>query len=88
MRRRKFKVRHPFVAAGRPDLAAEWHPKKNTKGVDQVTLGSEYKAWWVCREDDSHPAWHERVEKRALKGRGGCPACAKVQEPLKGVGKF
>jgi len=73
------KGRHPVISVARRDLADEWHPEKNDKGVDEVTLGSDYRAWWVCKKDESHPAWQERVEKRALKKRGGCPECSKGQ---------
>jgi len=73
--RRSFvRKKHPVVSAGRPDLAIEWHTKKNTRLATEVTLGSVYKAWWVCSKDSGHPAWKQRVDKRALDGTG-CPAC-------------
>jgi rubrerythrin len=57
-----------------PDLAAEWHPTKNSdKTPSLVTPGSKYPAWWRCRVCGNE--WQARVHSRT---RGhGCPACAR-----------
>jgi len=67
-------TRHPVVSVGRPDLAEEWDHKRNTKSPSEVTLGSHYKASWVCSTNPEHPSWQTRVKDRALQGTG-CPAC-------------
>jgi hypothetical protein len=41
-------TRHPLVSIGRPDLAKEWDVKRNLKLPSEVTLGSNFKVWWVC----------------------------------------
>ena len=53
-----------------PDLALEWHPTKNNLQPDQISPGSDYKAWWICK--DGHE-WEATVGSRT---RGsGCPYC-------------
>jgi hypothetical protein len=66
-------TRHPVVSDGRPDLAAEWDSMRNDKSPSEVTLGSGYKAWWVCSNPE-HTGWQATVCNRALRG-SGCPAC-------------
>ncbi len=57
---------------GFPDLAEEWHPKKNKKLTPaDVSTGSNIKAWWVCEMGHS---WKASVKKR-VKGTG-CPYCS------------
>jgi len=68
------RTRHPIVSVGRPDLAGEWDHKRNTKSPSEVTLGSTYKAWWVCSRQQEHSTWQALVQSRALRGTG-CPAC-------------
>lgn len=38
-----------------PHLSAQWHPTKNDKRPEEVTVGSNYKAWWVCEVDHEYP---------------------------------
>jgi hypothetical protein len=45
---------HHVVSFGRPDLAEEWDLKRNSKLPSAVTLGSHYKAWWVCSRNLEH----------------------------------
>lgn len=66
--------RLPTVSVGRADLAAEWNQRMNTKSPSEVTLGSAYKAWWICSRNADHPSWQAMVFNRAMKGTG-CPAC-------------
>ena len=60
------------LASRRPDLAAQWHPVKNS-GVApaDVLPGSHYKAWWVCEKGH---VWQAQVKARA--SGAGCPVCA------------
>ena len=61
------------LASQRPDLAAQWHPAKNQgRTPADVTLGSHYKAWWVCEKGHE---WQAIVKSRAIGGTG-CPICA------------
>jgi hypothetical protein len=60
-----------------PELAKQWHPKKNGElSPDQVTKGSKKKVWWKCPVADDHE-WQAAIGSRALNGRG-CPFCAGV----------
>ncbi|CAD6548674.1 hypothetical protein LMG27952_04767 [Paraburkholderia hiiakae] len=61
------------LAAVRPDLAGEWHPELNDRGVEAVLPGSGQKVWWQCRADPTH-VWQARVEL-CNTGYGGCPTC-------------
>jgi len=70
-------TRHPVVSIGRPDLVEEWEPKMNTKEPSEVTLGSHYRAWWVCSRNPEHLPWQAKVQNRALRGTG-CPACREL----------
>jgi hypothetical protein len=70
-------TRHPVVSVGRPDLAEEWDLERNSKLPSEVTLGSMYKAWWVCSSNSEHPGWQSVVQSRALRGNG-CPACKNI----------
>lgn len=60
------------VAGTRPVLATEWDPA-NTKRPDEVSSGSDYKAAWICRNDESH-RWTAAVSSRPANG-AGCPLC-------------
>jgi hypothetical protein len=68
------RISHSVVSVGRPDLAEEWDLQRNSKLANKVTLGSHFKAWWVCSSHPEHPGWQASVQDRALKGNG-CPAC-------------
>jgi hypothetical protein len=68
---------HPVVSVGRPDLAREWDHKQNARLPCDVSLGSRYRAWWVCSRDPEHRPWQTRVLQRALEG-SGCPECRNV----------
>ncbi len=58
----------------RPDLAREWHPRKNGKlKPTDVTLGSATKVWWRCHRDPRH-VWIAPVRNRAVVGTR-CPRC-------------
>jgi len=56
-----------------PDLAAQWHPIKNGELTpEDVTQGSNEKAWWVCPDHSTHE-WQAMICDRS-KGKG-CPIC-------------
>jgi hypothetical protein len=66
------------LATLRPDLAAEWDTQKNAFGPDQVTLGADRYAWWVCKTCGHR--WQTRVLVRGLQG-AGCPNWQAVPHP-------
>jgi len=70
---------HPVLSVGRPDLEREWDHKRNSKSPSEVTLGSNYKATWVCSSNPEHPPWQAFVYSRALRGNG-CPACRNINK--------
>ena len=55
-----------------PKLATEWHPSANDCGPEEVSYGSDRKAWWVC---DKGYEWDATIASRALIG-AGCPYCS------------
>jgi len=65
---------HPVVPVGRPDLAGEWDPGRNTELHSEVTLGGHYRAWGVCSSNPEHSRWQTTVQNRALLGND-CSAC-------------
>jgi hypothetical protein len=61
-----------------PELAAEWHYKRNGKlfpehTPESVTLSSNKKVWWICSVDRKHK-WQAVIKDRAKKS-SGCPDC-------------
>ena len=66
--------KHPSLSNGRPELAEEWDAERNNMSPDEVTLGSDYRAWWICSSNPEHPPFKQEVSKRALRGQG-CPKC-------------
>ncbi|MBR3690640.1 MAG: IS21 family transposase [Eggerthellaceae bacterium] len=60
------------LATTRPDLAAEWHPTKNS-GLrpEDVTSSSGKKVWWLCEMGHE---WEAIVGQRS--NDHGCPYCA------------
>ena len=65
---------HPKVADAKPELLAEWDPA-NQRRASECTLGSKYRAGWICSTCAHH--WEARVQARALQGKG-CPECSKA----------
>ncbi|MBV6762642.1 zinc-ribbon domain-containing protein [Rhodococcus opacus] len=58
----------------RPDLAAQWHPNRNTFAPDEVTCGSNRHIWWQCEKGHE---WRTMVVKRS--SGTGCPECTLSQ---------
>ena len=59
------------LASQQPEIAAQWHPKKNTLTAEQVTVGSHHKVWWLCAKGHQ---WRAEVKTRV--SGTGCPYCA------------
>lgn len=63
------------LAATQPQLAAEWHPRKNPGLTSYDVVGASGRAiWWRCTFDASHE-WRAQISNRA-NGGSGCPFCA------------
>ena len=62
------------LATLKPQLAEEWYQALNGELTpNQVTLGSNKKVWWQCR--DGH-VWLAAIYSRTRKKGAGCPICA------------
>lgn len=64
----------PRLRSAHPDVAAEWHPDRNT-GLDlaSVTAGSHRVAWWQCSVCDGE--YRAKVFYR-VRGIARCPTCS------------
>jgi rubrerythrin len=60
------------LATTDPQLMSEWH-ERNTINPDEVTRGTDKKAWWRCRV--CHYEWQSTISSRTT-GNVGCPVCA------------
>lgn len=60
------------LATEYPQLAKEWHPRKNVGlSPDEVPPATHRKVWWVCEKGHE---WQAQINART---RGtGCPICA------------
>ena len=72
---------HTSIVGTHPEIAAQWHPTRNTdKRPEQFSYGSEKKVWWMCPQSCPHGCLHEweaDISKRILRGiNAGCPFCA------------
>lgn len=73
-------LRSGSLAEKAPEVARSWHPTRNAPLTpNQVSPGSNTKAWWLCLKKPSHE-WKTEICSR-VSGRG-CPYCAgkKVSE--------
>ena len=60
------------LATLHPDLARQWHPKRNAALTpEQVLPGSHRMVWWVCERGHE---WRAQIKSR-VEG-SGCPVCA------------
>jgi len=60
--------------ARHPELAREWHPRKNA-GLDVMATPSKYPrpVWWRCLVH-TRTSWQATIDSR-LDGGGACPKC-------------
>ena len=62
------------LATLKPKLADEWYqPLNGDLTPDKVTLGSNKKVWWQCREGH---VWQAFIYARTKPNGTGCPVCA------------
>ena len=63
------------LATREPEIALEWHPRKNgKKTAATVVWSSGAKVWWQCPIAPDHE-WRATVNARTS-GGSGCPFCA------------
>jgi hypothetical protein len=68
------------LAAVAPEVARQWHPRKNGKLTPRdVVFGTPRVVWWRCPESPAHD-WQQTVVRRTREGRG-CPSCAGWRGP-------
>lgn len=68
------------LAALHPELAADWHPIRNTYGPTHVGASATRQVWWQCRRCGHE--WQAWVHNRS---RGaGCPVCGRRKRPDRG----
>ena len=69
------------LATLKPKIAEEWYEDLNGDlKPEDVTLGSNKKVWWKCR--DGH-VWMAAVYSRTRRKGTGCPVCAGVVKQRK-----
>jgi hypothetical protein len=62
------------LARKSPELAKQWHPKKNGKLTPKdVVAAGKHKYFWQCKKDKTH-VWQASIASR-LNGNG-CPDCS------------
>ena len=59
------------LASQRPDIAAEWHPTRNSLRPSNVTSMSNRRIWWQCRQGHE---WQTTPYSRSTGSR--CPTCS------------
>jgi len=71
------------LAAKRPDVAAQWdHEANGELKPEDVTAGSQKRAWWRCPVSDCGHRWQAPVARRT--NGGGCPKCSRNRKPAPG----
>ncbi len=57
-----------------PNIAKEWHPKKNGRLLPKdVVAKSQKKYWWKCKRGHE---WEARLASRTRTRKTGCPYCS------------
>jgi len=55
-----------------PNLRSEFHPTKNTRSFESLSIGMDIEVWWICRYG------HEWETSPKTRARGcNCPSCTK-----------
>lgn len=63
------------LAKERPDIAAEYMNDKNEFSSDNISVGSNKKAWFKCSKCGYE--WQSKINNRTSNNNQGCPACGK-----------
>jgi len=65
-------LRHNF-----PEIAAEWHPTKNSfLKPENFAKFSHKRVWWLCKINPIHE-WEVSIASRTSRGKTWCPHCYK-----------
>lgn len=73
-RKTRHKQGNNDLASQRPDLRKEWDYNRNDTTPEKITIGSNYKAWWICATCGAN--WHAVVSNR-VRNNSGCPICSR-----------
>ena len=66
--------RHNSLAKKRPDIASQWHKRRNgSLTPSDVTYSSMKEVWWQCPKSKVHE-WPSRINSRTTR-KSGCPFC-------------
>lgn len=79
--RKIFNCKENSLLAKFPKIAFLWHPTKNGEiKPSDISCHSSYKAWWMCKNNKTHPSWQARVFCMTNNTTGresyGCPYCS------------
>ncbi len=74
-----YSLRDNSLASEFPDVAAEWHPTKNTTTPDRVAPFANTKRWWICAACGHE--WLALIPNRTLH-RQGCPKCGRKKSDI------
>lgn len=67
--------RDKSLAARFPDLARQWHPRKNgARKPEQLFWASHVRVWWKCAAGRDHE-WSTKCYQRT-RAKSGCPFCS------------
>jgi len=67
--------RDKSLAVRFPDLAKEWHPRKNgARRPEQLFWASQLRSWWKCPAGPDHE-WSTKCYQRT-RTKSGCPFCS------------
>src|SRR4051812_15178109 len=68
-------IRKRLLVDARPEIAAEWHPRRNEGlSVADFACGSKQRVWWQCPVSSDHE-WPTVIANRAVLEHG-CPYCS------------
>jgi very-short-patch-repair endonuclease len=62
------------IAATHPEIAARYHPEKNSLEITAVSSGMNAKCWWKCERNHEWQAAPNTLTKRTS-DTSGCPHC-------------
>lgn len=64
-------MRNNSILITHPDIAKYWDYGKNSLNIEDITLGSHKKAWWLCDKGHSY----EMIVSRKIKNNPACQYC-------------
>ncbi len=70
---KKVLIGYNDIATTNPECLIEWDYDKNSIKPEEITVGSNKKVWWLCK--DYKHSWASAPVTR-VKGGFGCPVCS------------